>query len=182
MFEIFFGLIWTAISLFICLAFYAGSGGVTVNGVWVPQEEFNVMLWPKLFMGVFIVIGVVIFCTGVKKVIKNAMTSKRGDEVFGLIVDMVPSGTYINDIPVLNAKVVVVTLSGEVRTFLEEVGTNPMYDIGQYVFAKHLNDDINLTGYADGNVIPESIRTSLDNVAQKYIKRPSYDDYGYSRY
>lgn len=53
-----FGIIWLSITAFMTYAFYGTQGNIVVNGELVTTEEFSSMLFPKIFFGIFWIIGI----------------------------------------------------------------------------------------------------------------------------
>lgn len=185
MFELIFGLFWTAFSCFFAFMFYGGTGGdISVNGQYVTQEAFNGMLGPKIFIGVFILIGVVMIVIGLKKILTNAATSMKGVESYGTIVDIYPSGTRVNGRPVLNADVVIVEYTGVTGRYTESIGMDyNKYRIGEYVKVKHYNKDINIIEKASEYQLPYDIKEKLDFETGMSGPRDAWNEngYGYGR-
>lgn len=70
--PIIFGTIWLLITALCTWGFYGmESGTIFVNGEQVSHEEFNAMLGPKLFIGIFWLIGIACILGGVVNIIKN---------------------------------------------------------------------------------------------------------------
>ena len=191
MFEIVFAIIWLFITGICTFAFYSGEAGtITVNGQLVSQEEFNLMLGPKIFMGIFWVIGIFILILGLKKIIKNAQTYELGEDCYGRIVDIKRTGASVNDVPELKAIVTVYIESLRTTQNIEEViglATKGEYQIGDYVEGKYYNGDINIASYIPENIIPLHIQDKLRNVkvnidkdeitvgGVKYVRKDSID-------
>lgn len=75
--SIVFGVIWLSITAFMTYAFYGTSGNVSVNGEIVTTEEFSSMLFPKIFIGIFWIIGISIMLVGIILCFKK---EKNSDE------------------------------------------------------------------------------------------------------
>lgn len=70
--ELIFGAVWTLFTAFCTWIFYGFDGGtIYVNGEVVSQEEFGAMLAPKLFIGLFWIVGIIFIVVGVVKCIKK---------------------------------------------------------------------------------------------------------------
>lgn len=182
MFELIFGLVWTAFSGLMALMFYCGDSGVTVNGTWVPQEQFNEMLWPKLFIGLFVLIGVVITIKGLAKILSNVLTTTQGEEVYGIIVDIYPNGTYINGRPVFDAEIAIVEDNGMIGMYKETVGMScNKYFIGDFLRLKHYKKDVNILEKVDSILLPSQTRDRLEREAgiDRYSQRGEQHDNGY---
>ncbi|MBE6525636.1 MAG: hypothetical protein E7Z66_03625 [Thermoplasmata archaeon] len=78
------------------------------------------------------------------------------------MIDIAPTTTTVNESPVLEATVAVVTEGGSVDEYIESIGTDGRkYIIGDFVRVKHHMHDIDLMGKADENVISEDVRSRL---------------------
>ncbi len=191
MFEIVFGIIWLLITGMVTLGFYSGTAStITVNGQLVSQEEFNAMLGPKLFMGIFWAVGIVMIIVGLRKIIKNAQTEKFGEVCYGRIIDIRRTGARVNNVPELKAIVTVYIESLGTTEEVEEViglATKRKYQIGDYIEGKYCNGDINIDSYIPETVIPLHIQDKLKNLkinaiedeimvdGVKYIRKDSID-------
>ena len=164
MFELIFGIFWTIITAFVTFVFYGTGSEVTVNGVLVSHEEFVTMLWPKLFLLLFWVVGLFILAVGLKKIIRNTATHINGEECFGKICNIYNSGTYVNGNPELKADILVyIPSTQETKIISEVVGFNrEQYMIGSYVLLKYYNGDINVIGNADELIIPSDSKCELE--------------------
>lgn len=191
MFEIIFGIIWLLITGMVTLGFYSGTAStITVNGQLVSQEEFNAMLGPKLFMGIFWAVGIIMIIIGLRKIIKNAQTDKFGEICYGRIIDIRRSGAYVNNVPELKAIVTVYIESLGTTEDVEEViglATKRKYQVGDYIEGKYYNGDINIDSYVPENVIPLHIQEKLKDLrisanedeimvdGVKYVRKDSID-------
>lgn len=167
MFEIFFSTIWLLITGVITFGFYCSGSNITVNGQYVTQEEFNAMLGPKLFLGIFWVVGITIFIIGIKRIIKNYKTNTYGELCYGRIINIFKSGVYINDEPQLKANIAVYIESIGIVEEIEEVigvARRVKYREGDYIEGKYYNGDINITDYIPEGAIPIHIQDKLKNL------------------
>lgn len=191
MFEIIFGVIWLLITGMVTLGFYSGTAStITVNGQLVSQEEFNTMLGPKIFIGIFWAVGIIMIIVGLRKIIKNAQTEKFGEVCYGRIIDIMRTGTRVNNVPELKAIVqVYIESEGRLDTIEEVIGlaTKREYNIGDFIEGKYYNGDINIDSYIPETVIPLHIQEKLKNIkinsteneimvdGVKYIRKDSID-------
>lgn len=164
MFELIFGIIWTAITALITFGFYGTAGDVTVNGNLVSHEEFSAMLWPKLFLGIFWVVGIFILFRGIRKIIRDTSTNIKGEECFGKVCNIYNSGTYVNNRPELKADILVYIPSiQETKILSEVIGFNMYkYRIGSCLKLKYYNDDINLEGIVDEFELPSDAKYQFE--------------------
>lgn len=165
MFKFIFGLFWTLFTFLLTWGFYFTGMDITVNGERVSQEEFNSMILPKVFIGLFLIIGIAFMFFGLKKIIRDIMTSKRGIECLGKIVDVYPSGTYINERPQLKADFAVYLESeNRVDVFSEIVGMD-WYNFpkGSWFKLKYYEGDINVGEKIKNEEVPINIVDMVDN-------------------
>lgn len=170
MFELIFGLIWTVASV-LCAVMMYGNHEMTImiNDEVVSRAEFNSLLWPKLFIGAFIVIGIVFLIIGLKKLMTNALTATVGTLAYGLIVDIYPSDCYVNDNPVLNADVLVVDKNDVLKLHTESIGLDyDKYNTGDFVQVKYYKNDVNIICLSHPKEIPEHIRIKLNDKYKSY--------------
>lgn len=185
MFHLFFGIIWTAISVFIAFIMYNTNGTVEVNGRPVSHEEFNAMLWPKIFIGIFICIGIVFIIVGLKKIITNILTRTIGTETYGLITNVYPSNVTVNGRPQLMADVLVV-VNDRINRYSETIGFDwNKYRIGDFVLIKIYKKDINIVRLVNRNEVPYEIIPLLENdnhIQEVYARDNEYDNYNRTNY
>ena len=181
MFELIFGLIWTAFtSLFLFLMYGIPSMNYTVNGNSVTREEFHSMLGPKLFIGMFLGIGIFLIIHGARKVIRNMQTKVNGEECFGRVLAIAKTGTYINERPVYKAQVLLISnVEGTDYTIWEEIGFNPRrFQIGEYIKVLYYKGDINFIDeeeYSTQYDIPEDTKRYLNDLSQDLIPTSNDD-------
>jgi hypothetical protein len=162
MFELIFGAIWTAVSGFIAVIMYSVDT-VEVNGVPVSQDVFREMLWPKLFIGLFLVIGIFMLVKGIVKILTNLRTQALGAETFGFVINIYPNGTYVNNMPMMNADVLLVEDNGNVEQYTESIGRGGKFNVGDYISVKKYANDINIGDRADRYSVPSHIRTCIES-------------------
>lgn len=170
MFELFFGIAWTAIIAIITFAMYGATGGtIRVNGEIVSQSEFNSMLWPKLFIGLFWAVGIWMIILGIRKLLINAKTSLRGVRTYGVVVDILETNCYSNGHPQLKADVVVILENKSTQRYQEVIGYDyNKYRIGEVLSVKHCDKDINILGIAIDNQIPYGDRSIIERIRMEY--------------
>lgn len=148
MFELIFGIFWTAFSSVFVLA---------MNGEGAEEVPFfaHAMIW------LFVAIGVVLIVVGLRKILANIATSTKGEETYGIVVDVYPSGTRVNGRPVLNADVEIVESNGMIGRYTESIGMSHKYRVGDFVEVKYYNNDINILGRAADSEVPYDHRERL---------------------
>lgn len=176
MFNLFLGLIWTIIVAIVTFVFYGNSGGtITVNGEIVSQAEFNGMLFPKIFLGIFWIIGIFFIIKGAKKIFIDKKTSVLGEETFARIINMYPSGASVNNIPEIKADFCVYIPSSNNTEIISEIlGLNVVkYSIGSYVSVKYYEGDINITSLISEEQVPYGIKEKLnsDILTKEYLEK-----------
>lgn len=155
MFFIIFGSVWLLITGMITYGFYGLGSEVSVNGVLMEAEEFAELLWPKLFLAVFWIIGIVVLGIGIKKVVANIQTSTRGHETYGIITDVRYNGTSVNGQRMLDAVVAILTEEQMTETYSESIGFNGKgYYPGEFVKVKHYKNDINILNRVSNSDVP----------------------------
>lgn len=146
------------IELLMGIVFLGMSGLFSV--VTIMDGEFGVFL----FLTPFWLAGGWLLYTGIKKVLTNIKTNKLGMDTYGLVVDFTETGTYVNGYPVWCAHVLVF-VGNRVQRFREEVGTDPRFDVGDFVRVKHYENDINVEERESMYSIPSHIREMLELAA-----------------
>lgn len=164
MFELIFGSFWTLFTAFMTFMFYGDTGGtITVNGVATSQAEFNAMLWPKLFFGLFWLIGLFMIFLGLKKLFTNYQTKIKGVEKDGYVVDVEDSGVRVNGRIYYDAKIVIQEDDYSYGTYKDSVGPDfEKYPIGSYVRVKHYKKDINILESISEYNISESLKEYVE--------------------
>ncbi len=167
MFELFFGGFWLLITGIITFAFYGTDATVSVNGVPMAHAEFVELLAPKIFLGVFWIIGLVMLTLGIIKICRNLQTSTHGVETYGVIIDITPTNMRINNRPVMQAEVAVVQ-DGRIKMHAERIGTGRgQYHIGDYLRLKCYKNDINILEKVEQSQVSYLQLPLLENEYQK---------------
>lgn len=179
MFELIFGLFWCAFTGLMTFLFYGLDTPVTVNGTLVEHEAFVQMLWPKLLFGLFWAVGLIVLCIGIYKLVRNARTAMHGEETYGMVVDITPTNVSINNRPVMQAEVAVMT-EGEIRILAESIGTDRYkYDAGDFLHVKCYKNDINILAKVERAEVPYNQLAALEakygsNIKQQHYTVPDY--------
>lgn len=163
MFELIFGVVWTTFSSFFIYGFYFLADEVEVNGEIVSQTEFSQMLFPKIFMGLFLLIGIFMIIDGLRKIIKAISIHTNGVEKIATIKNIPSPTLFINDVPYCNA---VVLIEDEMGNEVEVVSNNTFrqgeFNIGDCVVAKYYNGMVSLVGPAEGYETLNTIQSEIN--------------------
>ena len=158
MFELIFG----GMFCFLSLIFTVVMLGAGLLG----GEPF--VLFFLLFLIPFWVIGIVFFRKGIQKIQTDNETKKWGRDSYGLVIKFFETNSYVNGYPVLDVDILVLTDCG-VERFRETAGTNPNYDIGDYVIVKYHGRDINILKRAPSNTVPDNVKKCILELAPTNI-------------
>ncbi|MBQ7668922.1 MAG: hypothetical protein IJS47_06310 [Clostridia bacterium] len=141
MFYFLFGAIWTFVSAILAIAFFS-----------IPEAPF----WCKLMLAFFLVIGIIMLAIGIKKFITDKLTDKKGEECYGRLIKVYPSGTYINGQPELKADfAVLLPIENQVEIISEVIGMSDYkFPLGSYWKLKHYNGDINILNQVSKDELP----------------------------
>jgi hypothetical protein len=165
MFELIFGLFWTAITVTIALAFFGGDPNriIYVNDVPTPRSEFAKEPFFICFFAIFFIVGIAMIVIGVRKIMQNAATAAVGAETYGVVIDVYPSGSSVNGRPILNADVIIVEENGITGRYTESIGMDyNKYKPGQFVKVKHYKKDINILEKVEPHTVPYHIKDKID--------------------
>ncbi len=169
MFKLKFGAIWTIFTTIVFAIF-----------IFVPASARNgdeVTLVPVLVLGLFEVVGIILLVSGAKQVIKDKKTSKYGIQCYGIVREVLPTGSYVNNRPEYKAVIEFVNPeSQQVQTLEEIVGFDyNKFPVGYYVMCKYYEGDINLEYPVDESQAPEDVKKQLQVVAQGPVYTYSAD-------
>lgn len=168
MFFIFFGAMWLSIIGVITFAMYSAPT-VSVNGQPVTADQFDAMLAPKLFLGIFWLVGIVFLVVGIRKLVIDTMTRVKGKLAIGMVVDILETGTYSNGRPEWKAKVMVAMEDGTLKEFSEVIGYDAnKYSMGEYLEVKHYKKDINILGTTSPQRLPLRQQELFEEAKQRY--------------
>jgi hypothetical protein len=134
------------------------------------QSGAEIPIFVFIILGLFVAIGLFMFIKGLKKIIQNKKTEKYGEICYGIITNVYPDGSYVNDAPEYQADVYLyITSEGRTETITEIIGFDPMkYPIKSYVKVKYYQGDINIEeGLSSIKDIPMA--------TQRYFKE--YEDF-----
>lgn len=180
-FYLIFGILWTAITAFITITFIVASRIIQadLNAASEYPSDVNAVLIPVLgFLSIFWIIGIIMVIVGIKKEKRDKKTEQYGEECYGKIMNVYPSGTYVNNRPLFKADFKIYIPSERVvRTISEEVGFNPVdYPINGYVKIKYYDNDINVESVISKNFVPTTIFEMLDSNVQVFEKNIKYEN------
>lgn len=164
MFELILGGFLTALTLFMAWGTYMAEG-VSVFGSWIPQDEFRLLLLPKLFFGIMLFIGICLLVLGIIKYLLSLRTHRKGYDAYGLIVDVSPGSIYFNSEPILYITVLIATEDGGVKRFREAVGLSPEHTVGEYILTRCYKQHVNILDAIDESLVPAGIKDLLKSSA-----------------
>ncbi len=136
MFLFVFGLVWFLFSvLFLAIMILSTS-----------QTGSEAPIFAYIIIGLFIAIGLYMLIKGIKKIIQNKKTEKYGEICYGIVTNVYPDGSYVNNAPEYQADVYLyITSEGRTDTITEIIGFDPMkYPTKSYVKVKYYQGDINI--------------------------------------
>ena len=172
MFKFKFGLLWTAIitPIFLMCLF-------------VPGEQRNgadMDLFLFIFFVVFEVIGIYLIASGVKQILKERKKKRNGIHCYGIIYDLLETGSYSNGRPEFKAVVCFVNPETYQLEYLEEiVGFDyNKYPIYSYVLCKYYQGDINIETSISDSEIPGDEMKLLAPIKENAnnMKEPDYNN------
>lgn len=187
--QLIFGCVFLVFALILVLAFYAGSGDVTVMGEVYSHEEFQAMLLPKLILGLFILLGLFLIVLAIVKMIKKGAVKRKGLLTYGLIVDLqeaIPTyGGLHSDLSNKNytgaygerrrfqrhyersdliASILVINDAGELKSYQENIGFNisGTLNVNDFLSIKYHEGQIAIVGKAGPYEIPPEAKERLE--------------------
>ena len=168
MFELYFGIFWLCFTIPIGLVLIIP---LVLSGAWFLLIPFS------LYFVIMGGTGILLLRKGIQHAKRNKTTDMLGTLVYGIILDMGPTGNYINNCDELKARVALLTDDGGHTTCEEVVGTHPLYDIGQIIVVQYYQDDINFKGCADMHEIPIEVKDKLLDIYDKYSLNHATKDF-----
>ncbi len=144
----------------------------------MKHGEVNLASIP--FVLLFEVIGIKLIISGAKTIIKDKKTDKYGISTYGVIKDILETGSYVNGIPELKAEILVyLPYENTTKVFYEIIGLAPeKYNIGEFVLLSHYEDDVNIVETTEPKFIPsdilEKLNIPLENDAPRIIEIGNY--------
>lgn len=171
-FFLLFGGFWTAFTAFMTASFYMGNDDIIVNGELMAHEDFVNLVFPKIFFGLFWVIGLTVLGIGIFLTIKDFITKKKGEDCFAKVIDHGYTGVRVNGIPELKALLLVYIPSlNTTKEIYGVIGINPSeYPIGSIVKVKYYNNSAVIIGKADKSelsIVEENELKIEENYEQK---------------
>lgn len=153
MFELMFGTVWTAFSILIFVM-------IIMTGI---EQGF---VLPCFIMIIFIVIGVAILISGIKKVICDRKTDQFGELCYALITGVMYNGKSSNGARYYDAYAKVYVESED--RFIEahdDIGKDrEKYPVGSYVAVRYYEGDINFEySVPSFDGLPMHIRDKFDS-------------------
>lgn len=175
MFELIFGITWTMFSSFFIYGFYNLAEEVEVNGVVVSQAEFRQMLGPKIFMGIFLLVGIGMIISGLWKILKSISIHTNGIETIACIKEIPDATLYINDVPHYNA---IVSLKDEMGNEVESISTNTFkrgeFKVGDHAKVKYYKGSVILIENMNDCELPYEFQNGIEH---DHENPPLYHDY-----
>ena len=153
MFLFLFGLFWTLFTMIFIVTFFV-SGSVDIVAF--------------LLILVFLVVGIVMMIIGGRQLIKNYKTNKYGEICYGIIKNVYPDGSYVNNKPEYKADVIVyIESQNKKETITEIIGFHPeKYPEDTFVELKYYEGDIN---FLKSNLNLESISANAQYILKDDI-------------
>ena len=154
MFEFKFAILWLGF-MTVFTGLLLGSGGI---GAFIAGSFVIIPFW---------IIGIYLLKRGIDKISIDKQTDNFGEECYGLITDIYPSGSYANNIPELKANVTIyIPSSHEVMDVSEILGMAnkvEFYRVGSYVLLRYFEGDINFECVIDEETLPIDAREQLSS-------------------
>lgn len=154
--ELGFGIVWTVFMAIFTLVFVSAGEGLNIS--------------LALFLALFWAIGIFLMVKGIKKVKANRNTEKLGEECYGMVNRIYPTGTRVNNRPEWQAEFVVYIPSKDSIEYISEVigFDRRKYLPRSFVKCKYYQNDINIEGSIDFNTIPLNIQPKFDGVKDHF--------------
>lgn len=161
MFNFVFGLVWTVFTTFMLIIFLTAPG--ETNGS-------NLMFY-ILFIS-FEFVGLILIISGLKKIIKDSNTKKYGVRCYGIVNDIKPTGSYVNNKPEYKAILQIVNPETHHPEKIDEIiGLDyEKFPINSYVLCKYYQGDINIEKIISENEVPNDLVAYLTPTQQDIPK------------
>lgn len=168
--ELTCGSIWLTVTAIATYILYGTDTNVRVLGQYVEHQEFTEMLWPKIIMGIFWVAGILLIVHGLRKIIRDNLTESKGEECYGKICGIFPTGAKQKNIPIYGVYVAVyIPSQSKTDIISEEIGVdNYQYPINSFVKVKYYKGDINIEESVDEAVISRETLQHIEEITEKY--------------
>lgn len=118
-----------------------------------------------IFVSIFFIIGLFLFLKGLKQVISDIITALNGEEIYGYVVDILPTREYVNNNALFKAQIFAIVKHGKCQMFFEPVGfwgEAKKYN-NQYVKLKYCKKDVNILDIADESLVPIDLKNQVDS-------------------
>lgn len=139
----------------------------------VPMSLPFILAQPSMiiFFSIFYIVGICLVVKGAKRVKKDNDTDKKGEICYGRIIDIVPTGVYVNDRQEYKAVVHFYIPSLNKDEILEEVigFEYYKYNVGDYYKLKYYNKDINFVNKVEISEVPQNVLNFSDNISMNNI-------------
>ena len=172
MIELIIGIIWETVVAIVTFLLWFTDTNVRVNGTYMNHNEFSSLLWPKILIGLFWIGGAIILIRGIRKILKNQKTEKNGEQCYGKICGIRPTGAKIMGKTVYKVLVATFIQSFNQTNILEtEIGTdNIAYSVGTYVELKYYKGHTKIDKIIEMNQIPQEICGLINQNVEQYNK------------
>ena len=182
MFKLKFGVIWTVFVSFVLAVV-----------LFIPAKERGgdeVSPGIILFLLLFEAIGIWMLIGGIKQVATDKKTDKYGSLAYGRVLGLRRTGSYVNDVPELEAVIATyIPEENKVKIFSEIVGVgNLNYRAGMYLLLKHFENDVNIVQTLQEKSLPsealDSITKVVNKIKESFSKNniPSFTEMSSSNY
>ena len=148
--ELGFGIVWTVFMAIFTLVFVSAGEGLNIS--------------LALFLALFWAIGIFMIVKGIKKVKTNRNTEKLGEECYGMVNRIYPTGTRVNNRPEWQAEFVVYIPSKDSIEYISEVigFDRRKYLPRSFVKCKYYNGDINILKKVNEAQLPLNIKSYFE--------------------
>lgn len=155
MFKLIFGSMWMFIVVICTVVFFSAFSFGSGYG--------SIPIFFVLFISIFWIIGLYFLISGIKQIVRDRKTENLGEECFGKILNVYPSGTYINNIPELKADIsVYIPSEGKVEIVSEILGIKGYnFPQGSIFKLKYYEGDVNIIKRADEYEVPSNVLDML---------------------
>lgn len=169
LFELIFGIIWTAVSLIL---------GIVLGLLFYVSGDEDDILFAFVIVALILIIGLVMIFLGLKKHITDKKTDKFGEVCYGRIKQIYNDNVVVNGRLELKAKVKVYIPSYDIVVDAEEIVgyDKPAYSNGEYVKVKYYIGDINFISKIESPLdLPPKARHLLEDGVSSSGEKGSLD-------
>lgn len=161
------GTFWCLFIIFIAFLQYNGTAtNIMVGDKIVTQEEFNAMLYPKIFLLLFFLLGFSLFIYGIKTLIECYIFNKNAVQSYGLILSNEDSGKreWNADYPVYNIKILIMKDDNNFEVCVDNITSRlPVYPVGSLIILNYYKDKVDILGYTDRKDFPDELIDYVNN-------------------